>query len=158
MKHMIKHISDSTNRLQKLRPSTIDGISSVSDIDNTINTETHIKSELRDVRIVSPYGISSRPVGNIKVQVIRNGGIDTAVGVIDPKKPDAPIGGSVLYDSAGNVVKLDNKQIVIRHISGTNITITGGSIVLSDGSNSVSLADIVKMSEDIDEIKSKLGL
>lgn len=158
MKHMIKHISDSTNRLQKLRPNTIDGISSVSDTENTVNTETYMKSELRDVQIISPYGISSRPMGNIKAQVIRNGGIDTVVGVIDPKKPNIPIGGSVLYDSAGNMVKLDNDQIIIKHTGGTNITITTGGIILSGGGKSISLADIVKMSDDIDLIKSQLGL
>lgn len=157
VKNITKAILQNEHGINRIRPSSLDRITSVSD--DRVNAETYNNSELRDILIALPYGISSMPLDNMSVQIISNNGKHIAVGIIDPDKPKAPIGGLVLYDKNGNKITLsgdnisiENKggnkitlsdNIDIKHGNGSNITMSSNDIVFSDGKESVSISDII---------------
>lgn len=157
MKNITKAILQNERNMNRMRPSSLDRITSVSN--DRVNAETYNNSELRDILMASPYGISSMPLDNMSVQIISNGGKHIAVGIIDPNKPKAPIGGLVLYDRKGNKITLDGDNILIESKNGNKITLSddisikhngessiimsNNDIVFSDGSDSISISDII---------------
>lgn len=77
------------------------GTSTKLNIQNTAN------GEVREVKVVAPYGVSSCPPSGLFAQMIINDDVNnTCVGVHNPKAPEAKPGEIVLYSSGGAYIKL----------------------------------------------------
>ena len=92
------------------------GTSTKLNIQNTAN------GEVREVKVVAPYGISSCPPSGLFAQMIINDDVNnTCVGVHNPKAPDAKPGEVIIYSSGGAYIKLGADGSVT--ISGSRINI-----------------------------------
>lgn len=92
------------------------GTSTKLNIQNTAN------GEVREVKVVAPYGVSSCPPSGLFAQMIINDDVNnTCVGVHNPKAPEAKPGEIVLYSSGGAYIKLGADGSVT--ISGSRINI-----------------------------------
>ena len=87
-----------------------------------LNIQNTANGEVREVKVVAPYGVSSCPPSGLFAQMIINDDINnTCVGVHDPKAPTAKSGEIVLYSSGGAYIKLGADGSVT--ISGKRINI-----------------------------------
>lgn len=92
------------------------GTSTKLNIQNTAN------GEVREVKVIAPYGVSSCPPSGLFAQMIINDDVNnTCVGVHNPKAPEAKPGEIVLYSSGGAYIKLGADGSVT--ISGKRINI-----------------------------------
>lgn len=92
------------------------GTSTKLNIQNTAN------GEVREVKVVAPYGVSSCPPSGLFAQMIINDDVNnTCVGVHNPKAPEAKPGEVVIYSSGGAYIKLGADGSVT--ISGNRINI-----------------------------------
>lgn len=108
MKNMTKAISYVKHGFENLRSATLDRITSIASNGRSANTETYNNSELRELRIVLPYGISSSALDGMVVQVIVNeeNENDTIVGVIDGNRPSVKSGEVIIYSRFGSQIEL----------------------------------------------------
>ena len=87
-----------------------------------LNVQNTANGEVRDVKAVAPYGVSSCPPSGLFAQMIINDDVNnTCVGVHNPKAPEAKPGEIVLYSSGGAYIKLSADGSVT--ISGSRINI-----------------------------------
>lgn len=87
-----------------------------------LNIQNTVGCEVRDVKVIAPYGISSCPKSGLFAQMIINDDANnTCVGVHNPSAPVAQPGEIILYSSGGAYIKLGADGVVT--ISGTRINI-----------------------------------
>lgn len=92
------------------------GTSTKLNIQNTAN------GEVREVKVIAPYGVSSCPPSGLFAQMVINDDVNnTCVGVHNPKAPEAKPGEVIIYSSGGAYIKLDVDGTVT--ISGRRINI-----------------------------------
>jgi hypothetical protein len=100
------------------RKTTIGVASSISKNGNIVNGQDTSDSEIADLNIALPYGISSSGVDGIRIQIITNDNVNnTVVGVIDSKRPPVRSGCLILYDKSGTRISLNGDGTI--SISGT---------------------------------------
>lgn len=94
-------------------------------------------SQLRDVTVIMPYGVSSRPKKGVKVQTLVNDDDDVAmVGCYDSNRPDVEAGETMIYSNVGSIIYLDkNGNIIIK--SKKNVSISAKSVSISADSVSI---------------------
>ena len=108
--------------------NTFSKISSISGDGKTLNAQNSIDGEIRDIKTLSPYGISSSGVDGIDVQVIVNDNDNNmAVGVFDKNKPPVKPGEIIIYSAGGSSIKLDSSGTIT--IKGNKIVIEGNTTV-----------------------------
>lgn len=105
MKSMVIDNVHSKSGVAKPR-TRVDVISSTPDGGKVINVRSGADSEFRDVKTMSPYGISSLAVEGMMIQVMINDGNITIVGVYDPSKPDVAPGETIIYSKYGQRIEL----------------------------------------------------
>lgn len=92
------------------------GTSTKLNIQNTAN------GEVREVKVVAPYGVSYCPPSGMFAQMVINDDVNnTCVGVHNPDAPKAKPGEIILYSSGGAYIKLGADGSVT--ISGKRINI-----------------------------------
>jgi phage gp45-like len=80
---------------------------------STVNIQNTADGDIRDLRIITPYGISSCPTTGLFAQMIINDNTNNVcVGVHDPKAPVARAGEIILYSSGGAYIKLGADGII----------------------------------------------
>ena len=90
------------------KSTTIGVASSIGGDGQTINGQNFVDGEVRDLNIALPYGISSSGISGVRVQIITNDNQNnTAVGVIDKKRPNVKPGCLILYDKSGTRIILN---------------------------------------------------
>jgi phage gp45-like len=123
MKHMSRAMNATSNAQDKLRPSTLDKVTVVG-ADGRTSTETYSGTELRELRVVLPYGISSSALDGMMVQVVINDNGGTVVGVVDPDRPHTDQGETVVYSRYGATISLrSDGDIVMKTSNGNTISI-----------------------------------
>ena len=152
----MKKISQAIKQVQevtrKIRATAIDIITSISADGKTANTETFNSGELRDLKIMLPYGISSSTVDSTLAQVIINDKSASIVGVYDKNRPSVRPGELILYTKFdcqfkmledGSIVMLSKNDASAIFDASGNITLEskGGAkiIMSSDGNISMSV-------------------
>lgn len=116
MGKMIGQANNAIKRLVIPFGRVASGTSTKLNIQNTAN------GEVREVKVVAPYGVSSCPPSGLFAQMIINDDVNnTCVGVHNPKAPEAKPGEIVLYSSGGAYIKLGVDGSVT--ISGNRINI-----------------------------------
>lgn len=100
---LVRHIERPTER------NTAMGVaSSIGGDGQVINGQSSKDGEIRDLNIALPYGISSSGISGVRVQIITNDNQNnTAVGVIDKKRPKVNPGCLILYDKSGTRLVLN---------------------------------------------------
>ncbi len=116
MKHITKMMRKANDKFDHMRKSAIDIISSIGKGGRTANVQTYNVSELRDIRIMLPYGISSSGLDDMMVQVIIEEKNISIVGTYDTDRPDVNPGEIIIYSKFGSSIKLDkNGDIIINN-------------------------------------------
>lgn len=86
-----------------------------------INVQNTVDSEVRELMVVSPYGVSSCPPSGLFAQMIVNGDTNnTCVGVHNPNAPQVKSGEVILYSSGDAYIKLDSDGVITIHGSRIN--------------------------------------
>lgn len=130
MKYLAKRMSEAKSSIDRSRPATLDSVTSVGGGGRYANVKTYDDAELRDLRIVLPYGISSSALDNMRVQVILNNdnGDASIVGVHDIDRPAVANGEIIFYNSSGDMIKLTHSGIDI--VSSKPVTVNGKRIAV----------------------------
>ena len=82
-------------------------ITSGSPNGHTASAKGFINGEVRDMRIMSPYGIASCMPDGTPVQVIINDNNNaTITGCFDKNKPSVAPGDMIIYDKNGNRIEM----------------------------------------------------
>lgn len=101
-----------------------------------LNIQNAVGSEVREVKVISPYGISSCPPSGLFAQMIINDNVNnTCVGVHNPQAPQANAGEIILYSVGGAKIKLGIDGTIILEGSTDNgtkpyIQLANGSITI----------------------------
>lgn len=107
--------------------------SSIGSDGMTINGQNLSDSEIRDLHVALPYGISSSGIDGVRVQIITNDNKNNvAIGVIDKNRPKVKSGCIIIYDKSGSTISLNgdgnihinsnkNKDVYINGISFKNV-------------------------------------
>lgn len=128
---LIRNIERPSNR-----KTYMGNISSVSGNGKTINGQNFSDSEVRNLLIALPYGISSSGLDGLKIQIITNDNQNNvAVGVIDPNRPPIRSGCLAIYDKSGIRIMLNGDGSII--LSGDikiegSATLNGKSIKVDE--------------------------
>lgn len=130
----MKNIKNAVTRtISNIRTSLIGTISSVIKSNKTVYVRISDDEEIRDTKIVSPYGLFSLPVNNINGQIIFNNSSKKAVllGVDNPNIPvEVNPGETVIYSQSGSYIflKSDGKVYINGDLNVIgNIIFTGTS-------------------------------
>ena len=101
------------------RNTTMGIASSIDSNGKIINGQNSTDSEIRDLHIALPYGISSSGIDGIRVQIITNDNQNNvAVGVIDKNRPPVKSGCLIIYDKSGPRIRLNGDgDVYINDIS-----------------------------------------
>ena len=87
-----------------------------------VNIQNAVNGEVRELKVITPYGISSCPINGLFAQMIINDDVNSVcVGTHDPSAPKVNAGEIMLYSSGGAYIKLSADGSVIIH--GTRIDI-----------------------------------
>lgn len=105
MARNMKSAEESRTGRSKLQ-CMIGTISSVLTGGRKVNIKSTTESEVKDVRMMAPYGIASAPYKGMQVQVIYNDGATTVVGIFDKNKPKINPGDIVIYNKSGSTISL----------------------------------------------------
>lgn len=74
-----------------------------SGTNSAVNIQNTVDGDIRDLRIITPFGISSCSPTGLFAQMIVNDNINNVcIGVHDPKAPIAKSGEIIIYNGAGN--------------------------------------------------------
>lgn len=131
----IKIVKDELNKkFKNFKTAFFGTINSVIKSSSTTFVSISPEEEIRDIRILSPYGLYSLPNVGQSGQVIFNNSTKkaTLIGVdnFDAKPIDIGIGEVILFNSnGGNYILLKNNGDV--EIKGNNITIDGNSVAVT---------------------------
>ena len=128
------------NNERPLERNTSMGIaSSIGGDGRVLNGQNSRDSEMRDLDIALPYGISSSGVDGIRVQIITNDNRNNvSVGVIDGNRPPVRSGCLILYDKSGQRILLNGDGSISLY----------GDVYIND----VSFNDILMRLETLEEI------
>lgn len=97
--------------------SSFGRITSVASDGRKVNVSNDFNGEARDLMVVGPYGISSCGLDGLFVQIgVNDNDNNVAIGVYDPAKPAVKSGEVIIYNKAGDTIKLS---------ASGGITITG---------------------------------
>lgn len=109
--------------LSNIRTSLMGTISSVLKSNNTVFVRIN-NEELRDIKLISPYGFFSLPLNDQNGQVVFNNSTKKAV-FIGIEHENLPIevnpGEAIIYCQSGSYISLKDGKI---HING-DLTVTG---------------------------------
>lgn len=103
------------------------GVISSSKSRNYVNIQNVIDNEIRDVKVVGPFGIVSRPPTGLFAQMILNGSDNNScVGVHDPNAPEVSDGEIIVYNRPKD--NDPTKRAYIKLDENGKITVYGSSI------------------------------
>lgn len=127
----MKYIKDSVNKvISNIRTSIMGIISSVLPETNEVYMRLSDNEEIRDVSIISPYGLFSIPINNKSGQIIFNNTTKTA-SLIGIEHDELPVlinpGEVIIYCDTDSYILLNNGKITIQgdvNITG-NVSVTG---------------------------------
>lgn len=109
--------------------------------------KVHIKnvadSEAREIRVITPYGVSSCPIPELFAQIIFNDHINnTCPGIWNDKAPEAKPGEIILYNKENKVqVKLsEDNGYKVWNEKGSIEVKPDGTIVITNGAGTVTIA------------------
>lgn len=96
-----------------------------------VNIQNNVDSEIRDLKIVAPYGITSCPPDGLFAQMIINDSVtdnnNVCVGVHDPSAPSAETGEIVIYSSHSDTyIRIKKDGTITIKASRVDIDITDG--------------------------------
>lgn len=127
LKNLSKFVSNASRGMASSISSLLARVSAASSTGKTLNVESYGGSELRELKVMLPYGVSSSVPDDVLVQVIINGVSNTVVGCHDSDRPSAKPGEVIIYSKSGASIKLD---------------INGGITLVTKSGHSVSVDDI----------------
>ncbi len=124
---MIKTVSNTIKKISILYGKISSGNSSTVNIQNTIN------SEIRDLRLITSYGIASCPTDGLFAQMLINdNNNNVCIGVHNPNAPIAQSGEIIIYSShQGSYIKIDKDGNIT--IKGVNVSIEASNDVTING-------------------------
>jgi hypothetical protein len=128
MKNISKMLSSAKKSVDNVRISTLDKISSILAGGRQANAETYTGSELRELRIMLPYGIASSGLDGMNIQVLINGKHSSIVGTYDVNRPDTEPGELILYSKSGSKIEMLND-------SSVKISANGSAIMIDNSGN-----------------------
>lgn len=133
MKRIAQYVADTTKNVKTYYRLLIGRISSVSSDGKIIHAEAESGGEVRDMKSILPYGISSSPLDNMMTQIIMNGNnYNSAMGVYDSNRPPALPGEIIIYNN-NTTIKLDKEgNIKIDIDNGNKVSINGHTIFGGD--------------------------
>lgn len=116
-------------------------IASTSGGGHTASVNNLHNSQVRNAKVVMPYGISSSPFSGMKAQAIVNDNSENVVvGVYDPSRPAVGAGEVCIYSSGGNQVYLSNNGDISIHTNSADIDLkASGAINIYNSNGSVNL-------------------
>lgn len=133
--------------------------SSISNDGMTINGQNLSDSEIRDLHVALPYGISSSGIDGVRVQIITNDNKNNvAVGVIDKDRPKVKSGCIIIYDKSGSTISL-NGDGNIRINSDGDIRINSNKnkdVYINNTSFKGILNRIKELEDDIKELSNRI--
>lgn len=134
MNILTKTVSNINREMRNMYNTFVGVISSVSGNGKTINAEVNNSSEMRDMKMMTPYGISSSPVDGVLAQiVINNNQHNSVVGIYDDNKPDVVPGEVIIYNNYGTKITMGTDgNIAISIESNHKLTINGKAIYGGD--------------------------
>lgn len=78
-----------------------------------VNIQNTVDGEIRGLKTIAPYGISSCPLSGMFAQMMINGDTNSVfLGVHNPKAPIAKPGEIILYSSGGAFIKLGSDGVI----------------------------------------------
>lgn len=123
-----KMVKETANQIGRAI-SSFGKITSVASDGRKVNVSNDFNGEARDLMVVGPYGISSCGLDGLFVQIgVNDNDNNVAVGVFDPSKPTVKSGEIIIYNKAGDQIKLSASGgiFVTGNITfGGNVTING---------------------------------
>lgn len=112
--YMGKMMSQASNSLKKI---VIQFGRIASGTNSLVNVQNTVDGEIRGLKMIAPYGISSCPTTGLFAQMIVNGDTNNVcVGVHNPKAPAAAPGEIVLYSSGSAHIKLSGGSVIINGV------------------------------------------
>lgn len=123
MQHIKRAVESS---IRKIRIGIMGMITSVKK-DGTVFIETSNDEELRDIKLISPYGLYSLPINGSTGQIIFNNTSKKATLVGIEQLPPIEInpGETIVFNNAGHYIYLKEDGI---HVNG-NLYISNGDII-----------------------------
>lgn len=111
-------------------------LASTSSGGHNANVNNLYNSQVRNAKMMMPYGVSSCPPSGIKAQAIVNNNNDNVVvGVYDPSRPMVNTGDICLYSSGGCAVHLSSLgEVSINNGSASIKMNPSGGITISSPS------------------------
>jgi len=112
-------------------------ISSITKDGKTLNIQNLLDGEIRDLSVMSPYGISSSGIDGISSQIIMNDNENNVVvGVYDKSKPTTKPGEIIIYSKFGQKIELKTDgeiKLTDNHGHSETLTTLLGKINTLDG-------------------------
>lgn len=101
--------------------------------------KVHVKnvadSEARELRLLSPYGLSSGPLPDLFAQIIFNDHVNNVVaGIWNDKAPEAKPGETILYNKGKCRIKLGEDDSITITNGAASITLTADGAINLKGS------------------------
>lgn len=169
MKCLAKSVVRSTDIEQSARPTSTDRSSGCSNGGKTSNTITYSGAELRDLKVMFPYGYVAGLPTDVVCQTMMNGGTNgSIVGMFDEDRPDVEPREVILY-SDGVTFKLSpDGSISIECLNATikssgKLDINGDSVNLSstakttltDADGVIDIDYVIKLKDAHDKLEAK---
>lgn len=108
-----------------------------------VNIKNVADSEARELRLITPYGVSSAPLPDLFAQIIFNDHVNnTCNGIWNEKAPEAKPGEIILYSKDNNAqVKLaEDGTITIFNKMGKVTVAPNGAIKIENSASSIALS------------------
>lgn len=126
MRDIVRSVVNHSNNINRANQSNTDArITSVAEDGTYVNVEAYNQSEIRQLTIMLPFGISSSALDGMSVQInlnSSNGG--SVVGVKDPNRPKVMPGEVILYSNFGSRIEmLSDGKIKLVPANGTPLVI-----------------------------------
>lgn len=138
----VKEIRDTEYRANKMRQGI--AVTSAIGIDGkSINGQESFDGEVRPMKIMLPYGISSTALDGLQMQIMVNDNDNaSSVGVFDPNRPYVAPGELRLYSAYGSMISLSaDGSIIVSNKYGAKISLlsNGNMEIVNKLGNSVKL-------------------
>ena len=153
MKDIARAMRHNESSIEKSRPTSLDIVTSANG-GKYANVKTLEGAEYREVKILNPYGIASSVSDGMRVQTIINqDGSTSIVGVSHSDRPDVNPGDTIIYDTFGDRIILNESGISISspraiRLNGSTISISGDTITINGYAISKSFINGIKETAD----------
>lgn len=139
MKSFVKNMQDIKKITNKSIESVMNTITLIFSSGKSANIKNNANSELRDVKFVSPYGISSSGYNGLRVAIVYDGDIPYIVGVYDQNKPEIDLGTITIYNEFGVSIDLNKNGEIIMNTPTSSMSLKSDGFYVND----IKLEDII---------------